>query len=100
MSKQHYFDCQVWDSVTGEWTFWSQVGVPARISNFSEPVAEQAQAINEAVSVLSDEEPDAWILTDSHVMSAAGEEVMIIQLRGLNYSDISVIMAVRVLPAP
>ena len=99
MSTQelNYFDCQVWDSATGHWTFWPQVvGVPARTSDFSEPVAKQAQAINEAISVLSDEEPGAWILADSHIMQAAGYEVMMIQLRSLATDDISVIMAVRV----
>lgn len=96
MIELNYFDCQVWDSATGEWTFLQQVEVPARASDFSEPVATQAQAINEAVSVLSDEEPGAWILSDSHIMQAAGEEVMMIQLRSLATDDISVIMAVRV----
>jgi hypothetical protein len=88
------FECQVWDSVTGEWS-WITVDVPSRVADTSEPVAAQAQMINEAVSVQMDEERGAWVLTDSHVLWAVGNEVLLIQLRALTSDDISVIMAVR-----
>lgn len=89
------FDCQMWDSVTGEWERVT-VDVPERAGDTTEPVAEQAQAINEAISIQLDEDPRAWVLTDSHTMQASGEEVLMIQLRALASDDISVIMAVRV----
>lgn len=92
------YDCQVWDSVTHEWARVT-VQVPSPVSPLfrdSEREQELGLSLNEAVSLKLDEERDAWILKESNTMSAAGEEVVMIQLWSkANPNDFSVIMAVR-----
>ena len=93
--KQPY-ECQVWDSVTGEWNWVSvEVEVPEGDLGHSEVVNKLGQAINEAVSIAQDEAVEECHLQECHVIRAAGEQVVMVQLFGLQ-GDISVIMAVRV----
>lgn len=92
------YDCQVWDSVTHEWSRIT-VEVPTPVGprfRFSEQEQELGLAINIAVSEKTCEDPDAWILKESHTMSAAGEEVVMVQLWSKAHpDDFSIIMAVR-----
>jgi hypothetical protein len=92
------YDCQVWDSVTGE---WDRVLVGVELPEgegdlgHSEVANKLGQAINEAVSIAKGEAVGDWHLQECHVMRAGGEQVVMIQLFGLR-DDISVIMAVNV----
>ena len=88
------YDCQVWDSVTGEWGKIS-VEVASRNCSSYECLMVLAQSINEEVSVSTDEDRGAWILTDVHRMAVSGEEVIMAELRALASFDISLIVAVR-----
>lgn len=89
------YDCQVWDSVTHEWSKITAVAEKPKHPVDYENVAKIGEQLNKAVSTAMDEEEDAWILTDAHLLSASGEMVMMVQLRSLTGDDISVIMAVR-----
>lgn len=90
------FDCQVWDSVTHEWSRVVIEGIPVPSSRplDSEQQTKLGQAINEAVSITMDEDPQAWFVYAATVMNAAGEEVVMVELRN-TAGDISVVLAVR-----
>ncbi len=88
------YDCQVWDSVTHEWSRVTVVAEEPRQPADSEEVARIGEQINKAVSTAFEEEEGAWILTDAHLLSASGERVLMVQLRALTGDDISVILAV------
>lgn len=89
------YDCQVWDSVTHEWTRCMVEAPEPPAPADGEQIAAFGNELQERVSIAMDEDPGAWILTDCHRLSAAGETVFMIQLRALVGDDISVIMAVE-----
>jgi hypothetical protein len=90
------YDCQVWDSVTGEWDrVLVAVELPEGDLGHSEVANKLGQAINEAVSIAKGEAVEDWHLQECHVMRASGEQVIMVRLFGL-HDDISVILAVNV----
>lgn len=90
------YECQVWDSVTGEWSRITVAASGASPDMDYEKLAVIGQEINRAVSTKIGEEEDAWIMMDTHALMASGETVVMIQLRAKDSDDISVIMAVQV----
>lgn len=95
MNQSTVLDCQVWDSVTGEWSRVTAV-VPDSGQRDHEGMRSISEDINSRVSIALGEEPDAWIVMDAHALNAAGDEVILVQLRNKSGPPaISVIIAVR-----